>query len=86
MMVVAMSYSNLHMQLGMFKEAKDDCDAALELCYTCKTLLRRGSAYIGLKEYGKAILDFRQVLHHEPGNRYTMHTASPVLTSFLCNI
>lgn len=57
------------MQLGMFKEAKDDCDAALELFYSCKTLLRRGTAYVGLGEKAKAILDFRQVLLHEPNNR-----------------
>ena len=54
--------------MGMYKEALDDCTAALKLCYTCKTLLRRGTVYVGLREVDKA--DFRQVLLHEPNNRY----------------
>lgn len=53
--------------MGMYKEALDDCTAALKLCYTCKTLLRRGTVYVGLREVDKA--DFRQVLLHEPNNR-----------------
>lgn len=64
--------ANPTMQLGMFKEARADCEAALELCYTCKTLLRRGTAYVGLGDLHKALLDFRQALYHEPGNRYVL--------------
>ena len=64
------SQSRLDLQLGMFKEAKDDCNAALELSCTIKSLIRRGKAYVGLDDIPSAIQDFKQVLTQEPSNRY----------------
>ena len=65
----------LTMQMKKFEEAKADCDVALELCYggaaAVKILLRRGTAYVGLREPCNAVDDFLLVLQLEPGNRYT---------------
>lgn len=69
-MVGAVSPSRLDLQLKMYREAKDDCDAALELSFTIKSLIRRGKAYVGLDNLLSAVKDFQQVLVQEPGNRY----------------
>ena len=67
------------MQMKKIEEAKADCDAALELCYggaaAVKTLLRRGTAYVRLREFSSAVEDFLQVLQLEPGNRYTFQAS-----------
>ena len=55
-----------------FAEAKDDCDSALSLELNVKTLLRRGTAWLGLQEIDSARKDFKHVLSLEPNNRCGM--------------
>lgn len=52
-----------------FAEAKDDCDSALDLELNVKTLLRRGTAWLGLQDIDSARKDFKHVLSLEPNNR-----------------
>ena len=52
-----------------FAEAKDDCDSALNLELNVKTLLRRGTAWLGLQDIESAQKDFKHVLSLEPNNR-----------------
>ena len=52
-----------------FGEAKDDCDSALGLELNVKTLLRRGTAWLGLQDIENARKDFKHVLSLEPNNR-----------------
>ena len=52
-----------------FAEAKDDCDSALRLELNVKTLLRRGTAWLGLQDIESARKDFKHVLSLEPNNR-----------------
>ena len=52
-----------------FAEAKGDCDLALRLELNAKTLLRRGTAWLGLQEIEQARADFKHVLLLEPNNR-----------------
>ena len=57
------------LQVMRFAEAKDDCDSALKLELNVKTLLRRGTAWLGLQEIDSAQKDFKHVLSLEPNNR-----------------
>lgn len=57
------------LQVMRFDEAKDDCDAALKLDLNVKTLLRRGTAWLGLQDIDSARKDFKHVLSLEPNNR-----------------
>jgi hypothetical protein len=55
-----------------FEQAEQDADAALRLeapVLNPKTLLRRGTARLGLKKFAAARADFKQVVSLEPGNR-----------------
>ena len=55
-----------------FEQAEADANAALRLeapVLNPKTLLRRGTARLGLKRFAAAAADFRQVISLEPGNR-----------------
>ena len=55
-----------------FEQAEADANAALRLeapVLNPKTLLRRGTARVGLKKIAAARTDFRQVVSLEPGNR-----------------
>ncbi|KAK9806733.1 hypothetical protein WJX72_000870 [[Myrmecia] bisecta] len=68
----AVYYSNRAMALlkvMRFEEAEADCNAALRLELNAKTLLRRGTARMGLQQIDKARADFKQVLALEPNNR-----------------
>lgn len=71
-----------------FAEAKDDCDSALKLELNVKTLLRRGTSWLGLQEIDSARKDFKHVLSLEPNNRCDNHlllecsAASVALTHF----
>lgn len=56
-----------------FAEAKDDCDSALKLELNVKTLLRRGTSWLGLQEIDSARKDFKHVLSLEPNNRCDNH-------------
>lgn len=56
-------------QVMRFAEAKEDCDSALNLELNVKTLLRRGTAWLGLQEIDSARRDFKHVLSLEPNNR-----------------
>lgn len=53
-----------------FSEAKQDCDSALGLELNVKTLLRRGTAWLGLQDVENARKDFKHVLSLEPNNRW----------------
>ena len=57
------------MQVTRFAETKDDCDSALKLELNVKTLLRRGTSWLGLQEIDSARKDFKHVLSLEPNNR-----------------
>ena len=57
------------LQVMRFAEAKDDCDSALDLELNVKTLLRRGTAWLGLQDIDSARKDFKHVLSLEPNNR-----------------
>lgn len=55
-----------------YDQAEDDCSRALQLeapVLNPKTLLRRGTARLGLGKIGAARSDFRQVVSLEPTNR-----------------
>jgi hypothetical protein len=55
-----------------FEQAEADANAALRLeapVLNPKTLLRRGTARVGLKRIAAARTDFKQVVSLEPGNR-----------------
>ena len=52
-----------------FEQAKEDCDSALNLELNVKTLLRRGTAWLGLQDIDNARSDFKHVLMLEPNNR-----------------
>ena len=52
-----------------FEQAKEDCDSALNLELNVKTLLRRGTAWLGLQDIDNARRDFKHVLTLEPNNR-----------------
>ena len=56
-------------QVMRFAEAKDDCESALDLELNVKTLLRRGTAWLGLQDIDSARKDFKHVLSLEPNNR-----------------
>ncbi|KAL3142976.1 Amidase 1 [Trebouxia sp. C0009 RCD-2024] len=58
-----------YLKVMRFAEAKDDCDSALNLELNVKTLLRRGTAWLGLQEIESAQKDFKHVLSLEPNNR-----------------
>ncbi len=60
-------------QVMRFAEAKDDCDSALKLELNVKTLLRRGTSWLGLQEIDSARKDFKHVLSLEPNNRCDNH-------------
>ncbi len=60
-------------QVMRFAEAKDDCDSALKLELNVKTLLRRGTSWLGLQEIDSARKDFKHVLSLEPNNRCDDH-------------
>ena len=74
-----------------FAEAKDDCDSALKLELNVKTLLRRGTSWLGLQEIDSARKDFKHVLSLEPNNRCDNHllltmecSAAFVALTFFC--
>ena len=52
-----------------FEQAKEDCDSALNLELNVTTLLRRGTAWLGLQDIDNARSDFKHVLMLEPNNR-----------------
>ncbi|KAA6429725.1 MAG: hypothetical protein FRX49_00159 [Trebouxia sp. A1-2] len=58
-----------YLKVMRFAEAKDDCDSALKLELNVKTLLRRGTSWLGLQEVDSARKDFKHVLSLEPNNR-----------------
>lgn len=58
-----------YLKVMRFAEAKEDCDSALNLELNVKTLLRRGTAWLGLQEIDSARRDFKHVLSLEPNNR-----------------
>ncbi|DBB16628.1 TPA: Amidase 1 [Trebouxia sp. C0006] len=58
-----------YLKVMRFAEAKDDCDSALKLELNVKTLLRRGTSWLGLQEIDSARKDFKHVLSLEPNNR-----------------
>merc|ERR1719329_397031 len=52
-----------------FAAAEEDCSRALKLELNAKTLLRRGTARLGLHDFEGSQKDFKQVLALEPNNR-----------------
>eukprot|EP00899_Mesostigma_viride_P019857 jgi/Mesvir1/27873/Mv20060-RA.1 len=59
-----------HLKLGNFKEAEEDCTAALKLDKrNVKALLRRGTTHVFQGHYPEGIADFQAVLRLEPTNR-----------------
>mmetsp|Transcript_26338 Transcript_26338/g.66193 ORF Transcript_26338/g.66193 Transcript_26338/m.66193 type:complete len:511 (-) Transcript_26338:107-1639(-) len=52
-----------------FAGAEDDCSRALKLELNAKTLLRRGTARLGLHNFEGSAKDFKQVIAMEPNNR-----------------
>lgn len=59
-------------QVMEFEQAEQDADMALRLeapLLNPKTLLRRGTARLGLKKIAAARADFKQVVSLEPSNR-----------------
>lgn len=56
-------------QLMQFEAAEADCDTALKLDLSVKTLLRRGTARRGRQDMEGARRDFKQALNLEPNNR-----------------
>ena len=59
----------MHMQLMQFDSAEADCDKALKLELSVKTLLRRGTARRGQQDIEGARRDFKHALDLEPNNR-----------------
>ena len=59
----------LHVQLMQFDSAEADCDKALKLELSVKTLLRRGTARRGQQDVEGARRDFKHALNLEPNNR-----------------
>lgn len=56
-------------QLMQFDSAEADCDKALKLELSVKTLLRRGTARRGQQDVEGARRDFKHALGLEPNNR-----------------
>eukprot|EP00887_Chlorella_sp_A99_P007627 scaffold20.g7627.t1 len=68
----AVYYANRAMallKLGRYSDAEADCDAALGLELSVKSLLRRGSARLAQGNAAGAHADFRHALALEPNNR-----------------
>lgn len=64
-----------------FEQAEADANAALRLeapVLNPKTLLRRGTARVGLKRIAAARTDFKQVVSLEPGNRFARLPAAGI--------
>ena len=57
-------------QLMQFEAAEADCDKALKLELSVKTLLRRGTARRGKQDIEGARRDFKHALGLEPNNRW----------------
>lgn len=68
------------MQLMQFDSAEADCDQALKLELSVKTLLRRGTARRGRQDIEGARRDFKHALGLEPNNRW----AQPLACLPLC--
>jgi len=65
-------YSNRAMaflKVMNFNGAEDDCNQALKLELNAKSLLRRGTARLGLNNFEASEKDFKQVIALEPNNR-----------------
>ncbi len=68
----------LLLQLMLFDSAEADCDKALKLELSVKTLLRRGTARRGKQDIEGARRDYKHALGMEPNNRSAhIHSPSP---------
>ncbi|VDI18766.1 sperm-associated antigen 1 [Mytilus galloprovincialis] len=69
----AASYNNraiAHLKISGWTNAAEDCNRVLDLePDNIKALLRRGTAYKGIKEFSKSLQDYKQVLKLEPENK-----------------
>ena len=69
----AASYNNraiAHLKTSHWTNAANDCNMVLDIePDNIKALLRRGTAYKGMKEFSKSIQDYENVLQLEPENK-----------------
>ena len=70
-----------HVQLMQFDSAEEDCDKALKLELSVKTLLRRGTARRGKQDVEGARRDFKHALSLEPNNRSAQRKDAPCACS-----
>ena len=56
------------LKLQQFDHVIRDCNLSVEIKWTAKAVMRRGTAYANLKRVEEALKDFEAVLQKEPGN------------------
>lgn len=59
----------MYLKLNQYDKAIQDCSTAISQQKNYwKAYHRRGKAYFALKQFGKAYLDFKEILDHDPSN------------------